>query len=426
MKWRVRKSHLRGICRVPPSKSHTIRALLIATLADGHSTVRGALLEGDGASALQVARSLGANVDEQPQAITVSGIAGDHERGDSLLDCGNSGTSMRLFASAVALGSRERRFDGDSSLRTRLMRPLLAALEQLGAHYTIEGSRGDIPFSLRGPLRGGSASVSGVTSQFISSLLLSCPLAARDSILRVQGLNERPYVDVTRWWLDRMGMRYSVSPDYTEFSVVGGQHYRPIDVEIPGDFSSATFPAVAAALTGSVVAVSGLDFSDPQGDKGIFDILSGFGAVTTSSATGVTVAGGRGLCGREVDLNAMPDALPALAVLGTLASGITHLTNVPQARLKETDRISVMTSQLRAMGARIVEEKDGMVIECTGLRGAAVSGHGDHRIVMALALAGMAAEGETIVDTAEAASVTYPTFLADFRSLGANIEVVEE
>jgi 3-phosphoshikimate 1-carboxyvinyltransferase len=412
--------------RVPPSKSHTMRALLIASLAEGDSTVRGALLSGDGASALAAVRALGADINRRDDVLTITGVGGDVGRGERDVACGNSGTSMRLFAGAAALGSKERRFDGDVSLRGRPMRPLLQALADLGATVGYEEEGRDVPFTVRGPLAGGSTRVSGVTSQFVSSLLLASPLAPADTHIAVDDLHERPYVGITLWWLEKMGIAVEASPDLASFAVKGGQHYRPIDVDIPADFSSATFPAVAAAVTRSSVTLIGLDLSDPQGDKRVFDILESMGVAVREGPTGISVSGDRGMKGAELDLNANPDALPALAVLGTVARGVTRLGNVAQARLKETDRIAVMAAELRRMGAVVEEEEDGLVVMQSDLHGAEVHGHGDHRVVMALVLAGLVAEGETVVDTAESAEVTYPGFADALRSLGARIEELQD
>lgn len=426
MKWKVLPSKLSGVIDVPPSKSHTIRALLVATLSNGASRIVKPLTSGDGASAINAAKAMGARVEEKGDTLLVTGVGSNYELGADDFDMGNSGTSTNLFASAAALGKRQRRFDGDGSLRLRPVRPLLAALEQLGAEYRCEAAGRDLPFTVKGPLRGGSATVNGISSQFVSSLLMSCPLIPNDTVLTVVDLHERPYVEITLWWLDRLGIRYDKSDDFSRFHIFGGQTYRPIDMRIPGDFSSATFPAVAAAATGSALTIQGTDFSDPQGDKHVFDVLSAMGIAIRKETTSVTVNGAKGLSGREIDLNAMPDALPSLAVLGSVAGGTTRIVNVAQARIKETDRIAVITRELKKMGARIQEEKDGVTVHQSDLKGAHVNGHGDHRMVMALAIAGMVAEGETIIDTAESAAVTYPGFLEDFSRLGAKIYTVEE
>ncbi len=200
----------------------------------------------------------------------------------------------------------------------------------------------------------------------------------------------------------------------------GGQRYRAFDRPVPGDFSSATFFLVAAAITGSEITLVGLDRSDTQGDKVVLDYLAAMGAAIEWLPEGVRIRGGE-LRGGEFDLNATPDALPAMAVAACFAEGETRLVNVPQARIKETDRIAVMARELAKMGGRVVELPDGLVVQGGGLRGAVVDGHGDHRVVMALAVAGLAAPGRTEVTTAEAAAVTFPNFVDLMRSLEARI-----
>jgi 3-phosphoshikimate 1-carboxyvinyltransferase len=426
MQWRVSRSTLHGKIVIPPSKSHTIRAVLIATLAAGRSRIQNPLLEGDGNSALHAARALGARIEIDGADILVDGIGGDLSGGLDFIDVGNSGTSTRLFCVAAALGGRPRTFDGDSSLRTRVMRPLFDALAPLGATATLlVAGGGDIPFTIQGPLHGGATTVQGISSQYVSALLLSCPLVSGETTIDVPLLNEKPYVRLTLWWLDKMGIRYFASNDLSRFIVPGHQSHRPISERIPGDFSGATFGAVAAALTGGEIELDNIDFSDPQGDRGIFELLAAMGAMVRTYATHAIVRQGA-MTGREIDLNSMPDALPALAVLGCMATGTTRLLNVKQARIKETDRIAVMARELKKMGARIEELPDGLVVHQSRLVGCRVDGHGDHRVVMALALAGMIAEGATIIDTAEAAAVTYPSFADDFRSLGAAIAVIAQ
>lgn len=426
MKWRVNRSALEGTIVTPSSKSHTIRALLIATLADGVSTIEDALLEGDGKSALDAAVALGAEIEvKNDGTLVLKGIGGDFSKGKEDIFMGNSGTGTRLFTSAAALGEKKRVFDGDSSLRSRPMKPLLDALKELGAHYEIKSENGHIPYSIKGPLKGGETTVDGLTSQYLSSLLLTAPLIENDTVVNVLNLHEKPYVKITLWWLDKMGIKYEESDDMSTYKIFGSQKYNTINSRIPGDFSSATFGAVAALVTKTKLKIDNIDFTDPQGDKEVFTCIEKFGGIV-ERGDGFALVDGRGsLKGCEIDLNTMPDALPALSVLGCLVDGETRLVNVKQARIKETDRIAVMHEELTKLGADIEELEDGLVIRNSKLKGAKVNGHDDHRVVMALALAGMVADGETEVDTAEAAAVTYPTFAKDFINIGAKI-IVED
>ncbi|MCL2689512.1 MAG: 3-phosphoshikimate 1-carboxyvinyltransferase [Chitinispirillia bacterium] len=423
MKWIVRPSTLSGSIVIPPSKSHTIRALLVSALAKGESVVRRPLIKGDGESAIKAAISLGADVEIRGEDVYVKGIGGDFNQGSDYFDMGNSGTGLNLFCSAAALGSKKRRFDGDASLRSRPMKPLINALKELGANITVESEsdKQDLPFVINGPLKGGRVSVDGISSQFVSSLLFSAPLAERDTQITVYNIHEQPYIGITLWWLEKQGIQLEYSEDLTTYKIRGSQTYRPFDMSVPSDFSSAAFSAVGGAIGSTPVELAGLDFSDPQGDKKIFDVLISMGAQVTRYDNTVKISGGN-LHGAIIDLNSMPDALPALSVAAACAKGETVFTNVAQARIKETDRIAVMVKELTKMGIDARELPDGMAVQGGSLKGAHVNGHNDHRIVMALAIAGINAKGETIIDTAEAAQVTYPAFAEDFRRLGADIE----
>jgi 3-phosphoshikimate 1-carboxyvinyltransferase len=206
------------------------------------------------------------------------------------------------------------------------------------------------------------------------------------------------------------------------FRVPGGQRYRPLDIRVPADFSSATFFLAAGALGRNDILVRGLDMNDTQGDKAVVDYLREMGADLVIGDDGIRVRPGE-LRGCELDLNATPDALPMMAVVACFARGTTALTNVPQARLKETDRIAVMREELGKMGAKIMEKPDGLVIEQSALHGTKVDGHDDHRVVMSLAVAATAIPGETRISTAEAIHVTYPTFVAELRDLGGHLEI---
>ncbi len=421
MKWQSTKSTLNGTIEIPASKSHTIRALLIATLAEGTSTIKKALLEGDGESALIAAKALGSVITRDAENnLTVTGKGKEISPVKEVF-MGNSGTGTRLFATAAALSEKAITFDGDSSLRSRPMLPLLKAIKELGGTYECPIKEGNLPFSIAGPIKGGEITIDGTTSQYLSSILLTAPLLEGDTIIHVPHLNEKPYVEMTLWWLDKMDISYEANEELSLFKVLGGQSYTAITEAIAGDFSSATFSAVGAVLTGGTVKLTNVDFSDPQGDKGVFDVLKAMGAEVIIEGTTATVSAQK-LVGTTIDLNSMPDALPALSVLATQAEGETHIVNVAQARIKETDRIAVMCKELTKMGADIEEREDGLVIRKSSLVGAKVEGHDDHRIVMALTLAGFVAQGITTIDTAEAASVTYPTFKEDFTAIGGTIE----
>jgi 3-phosphoshikimate 1-carboxyvinyltransferase len=376
---------------------------------------------GDTHSAVVACRALGAEI-ETGEDWVVRGFGGNPKLHESKIDVGNSGTSLRLTTSVAALQEEEVIFDGDASLRSRPLQPLLDALNNLGARaYSLENN-GCCPISVKGRMRGGKTEVSGVTSQYLSSLLISTPLLEEDTEIRVIDLHEKPYVEMTLTWLDEQQINYE-REGWEIFRVRGRQSYHQFDKRVPGDFSSATFPLCAAVITPSHLMLKGLDMNDTQGDKEVITMLKKMGAGIQIKKEGILVDSSE-LMGCELDLNNTPDALPALAVVGCYAKGETILKNVAQARIKETDRIKVMATELSKMGAEIEEMKDGLIIQQSELKGTRVSGYHDHRVVMALSLAGMMAQGETEIDSAESVDITFPGYVGKMCRLGARMEIV--
>jgi len=341
-----------------------------------------------------------------------------------VIDVKNSGTTLRLaVGSAALLSAGEAVFTGDDQIRRRPIGPLAHSLTDLGGRVTSTRGHGCAPIVVGGRLRGGATSIEAVTSQFLSSLLLNAPLGDGDCEIDVPLLNERPYVFITLDWLGRAGIRLQ-RDELRHFSVPGGQQYQAFARRVPADFSSATFFLAAGAIGENDVLVRGLDLADTQGDKAVIDYLRRMGAGLETTAEGIRVRAGS-LTGCELDLNATPDALPMMAVVGCFARGRTLLVNVPQARIKETDRIAVMCRELSRMGARISERADGLVMEESQLHAAEVDGHFDHRVVMALAVAGTAVAGQTRIRTAEAVAVTFPTFVQCMTTLGGRLTLKE-
>ncbi|HON05002.1 MAG TPA: 3-phosphoshikimate 1-carboxyvinyltransferase [Candidatus Ratteibacteria bacterium] len=427
MKFIVKKTKsLTGTAEIPGSKSHTIRAIVIASLAQGQSKIFKPLESEDTMAAVNACKCLGAEINTEKKYWTIKGFSGTPLIPSSgYLDLKNSGTSFNLICGVVSLGHFEVILDGDNSLRSRPVEPLLTALRNIGAQAVSINGNGKPPVKIKGRIKGGETTVDGINSQFLSSLLISSPLADNNTEITAVNLHEKPYVKMTLRWLDEQKIHYEKNEDLSHFIVWGNQSYRPFKKRIPGDWSSATFPLVAAAITKSEILIKGLDLNDDQGDKKVIDYLRNAGAVINNSPEGIRIKGDM-LKGLEIDLNETPDALPALSVMGCMAEGITVLKNVQQARIKETDRISVMSEELTKMGADIKEMEDGLIIRKSNLKGTTVDGHKDHRVVMALTLAGLIAEGTTIITTAESVSVTFPGFLEMMKNLGANIEVVKE
>ena len=420
MNWLVSPvNDLSGVIAVPGSKSHTIRAVIAAMLAQGTSHIHAPLYSADTRSALNAVAKLGAKVNETPDLWIIEGCGRNFVYPQSAIDLGNSGTTMRIIAACSALGSEKITFDGDESLRSRIMQGELSALTALGADC--QSNNGFAPITLCGPLTGGKVKVDGTTSQYLTALLMALPLAAGNSELTLDFLNEADYVKITLDWLKRCNVKVETSGDLLHCQIPGNQVYHNFECTIPADFSTAAFPLGAGVVAGKEVRIANLDFNDLQGDKRVFDFVRQMNGDISVSDNEVIVRKSA-LIGREFDLNATPDALPLMAVLGCYAQGVTKLLNVPQARLKECDRIAAMTAQLRKMGAKITELPDGMVIYGgEKLQGASVNSYHDHRIAMALTVAAMGATGETLIADGNCCEVTYPDFAADFRRLGAAI-----
>jgi 3-phosphoshikimate 1-carboxyvinyltransferase len=298
---------------------------------------------------------------------------------------------------------------------------LIKAIGDLGAKCKSVRNNGRAPVEVSGRLIGGRTSIAATTSQYLSSLLLCTPLGAQDSEIDVTLLNEPGYVQMTLDWLDKQGIEYE-NQQMRRFNVKGSQRYKAFDANVPADFSSATFFLCAGALVADEVTLLGLDFFDSQPDKAVVDYLKAMGADIAIGPASVTVKAAP-LRGAEIDMNETPDALPAIAVTAAFAEGETRLVNVPQARGKETDRITCMAEELEKMGVDVEELSDGLIIRQSRPKAAQLDGRGDHRIVMGLSLAGLNLEGQCVIDSAEAMSVTFPEYVELMRSIGANMEL---
>jgi len=402
-----------GKVKAPPSKSHTHRAFIMASLSTGETVVSSPLLAQDTISTLDAVCSMGAMRRFEGDAVHISGSTLRAPEG--IVDVGNSGTTMRILTGIAATLDSPVTITGDDSIRKRPMAPLLNALRELGARC--ESHMGLPPVTVCGPLRGGKTNINGnMSSQFITSLLMSAPLADEDVDISVIGkMVSRPYVDVTLKMMSDFGIEFREGDN--EFSVPAGQHYTAADYTVPGDFSSAAFPLAAGALAGEVT-VTGLDLQDPQGDKAILDILRQFGADVKTSNDSATVARSS-LEAIELDMGNIPDLFPITAVLAATASGKTRLYGAPQLRFKESDRILHTVSMLKNMGAEIVETDDGCVIHgVPHLHGSWIDPVDDHRLMMAASIASLVAEGPMTIKNGECHAVSYPNFLEDITTLG--------
>ena len=401
---------LSGKIIIPSSKSQTIRALLISVFSRGVSYIKHPLISDDTESCINAVKAMGADVNILENGdITVDATYAFSDMDELSIDAGNSGTTEYLSLPMLSSLGIQVNIDGDEMLRKRPLKPLLDALESLGAET--ESTEGFPPASIRGPLDGGECTIECKTSQYLSGLLLGAPLAIGDCHIKCSVLFEKPYVKMTLKWLDDQGIKYRISDDLEEVWVKGGQSYKPLDTYIEGDFSSASFFFVTAAIHGTEVTVEGLDKNSTQGDKEILNILEKMGCSIKWNGMAVTVKGPEKLKGGVFDLNTIPDTLPALSVVAAFAEGDTILENVEQARIKETDRIKVMRENLNELGVEAEERRDALVVHGKGsVKGGKAKGYGDHRVIMALAILGTRTEEKTEIDDVSAASVTFPTF----------------
>jgi 3-phosphoshikimate 1-carboxyvinyltransferase len=411
---------LRGAIRPPGSKSITNRALACAALAEGTSTLTGALDSEDTQVMLAALRSLGVpvEVDHASSTVRVEGCGGKIPAAGGELYVANSGTTIRFLAALVALGHGEFRLDGTPRMRERPIGDLVAALNQLGADAASEGPGGCPPVVIRAHgLPGGPARVRGdVSSQFLSGLLMAAPYAERAVELTVEGtLVSQPYVRMTLAVMSAFGIDVPTNDDLTHFRLPAGVKYRGRDYAIEPDASAASYFFGAAAITGGEVTVEGLSRESLQGDVAFIDVLEKMGCRVACSPQGITVAGGE-LHGVDVDMNAISDTVQTLGAVALFADGPTTVRGVGHIRHKETDRIGALATELRKLGATVEERDDGLCITPGPLRGAEIDTYLDHRMAMSLALVGLRQPGVVIRDPGCTAK-TYPRFFEDLDGL---------
>ena len=434
MKAYAHKGKVSGKIAVPGSKSGTIRAVLFGTLAEGTTVVHNPLPSKDGLAALAVARAFGARVDvnEAENTWTVYGLNGKLKTPENVIDTMNSGTTTSFtvgLSSLITDGCVV--ITGDEQIRRRPWRHETDALLELGATCIHTRPNCDCPpLVIHGPIHGGVCHLPGFNSQHISGLLApSALLPAGEKVeIEVAEPLEALYVQLTIDWLKRFGVTVEGSPDYKHYTVEGGQKLKACECLVASDWSSVAFPLVAAACTPSELTITDLDFEDSQGDKAVVDILIRMGADIEKDVAGhkMTIRGGKPLHGIDIDMNLIPDSLPALSVAAAYAQGDTHFSSLAHVRVKETDRVAVMQEVLTACGAEVDITADSMTVHGgKPLHGAAVDSHDDHRVAMAMTVCGLIADGKMEIKDAECASVSFPGFFDVMNSIGADIETEE-
>ncbi|MCL5272292.1 MAG: 3-phosphoshikimate 1-carboxyvinyltransferase, partial [Gammaproteobacteria bacterium] len=418
---------LTGKVTVPASKSQSIRALFFALLANGKSTLNNVLKSEDVNDAIRICQMFGAKITSTNGKIILESLGAPFNINQDRFNTGNSGITTKFALPLLGLRQHYQIpviFDCGEQMRLRPIKSLIDALRNLGMEIEYIDQPLQLPVSVRGQLKGGETEVDGLSSQYLSALLIALPCAELDSVITVNNLHERPYVEMTLNWLRKQNIVFEHQKKNGSdiFKIKGKQNYKNFTTTLSGDFSSASCLIAASAMIEGEVEICGLDMEDTQGDKKILSILQEMGADIRMNGNSIVIKGGKPLKGKTIDAIDIPDLVPALAAVATQAIGQTHLKNVKQARFKETDRLHSMTQGLQKMGATIVEHEDGMTIHGSKLHGATVDGFGDHRTVMALCTAALSAEGMTLINDAEAINKTYPNFIQDMQSLQAQVE----
>ncbi len=419
------RPHRPGPCtvRVPGSKSYTHRLLIASALADGRSTVKNGLDSEDTRLTGEALTRMGVRIEESRdgRGLTISGVGGTPVKGvapDQPIHLGNSGTSMRLLTAVAALMPGETVLTGTERMRRRPVGDLLDGLGQIGVSARSINGDGCPPVAVSGgrPKGGRVALDCGVSSQFLSALLLIAPYTADGVEIEViRGPVSRPYIDLTVEVMDRLGVSL-VRDGYTRFSVPGGRTYRPGDYTVEPDASNASYFWAAAAVTGGTVTVAGLGPDSRQGDLKIVDLLAGMGCRVERERTGIRVTGPDQLTAIHTDLCDIPDMVPTLAVTAAFAEGTTVISNVAHLRAKESDRLAAMADGLTRMGIEARAGADSLIITGGRPHGARIETYDDHRIAMSFAVAGLATPGVVILDET-CVSKSFPTFWEVFEGL---------
>ena len=402
----VRPSLLKGSLDIPASKSCAHRVLICAALSDGVSHISGISFSKDIEATINAMTALGASFSVDGGNVTVTGI-NSNISGQADIDCCESGSTLRFVLPVAAALGADSVFRGRGRLPERPVDIFIREFDRHGVKFVSK----KMPYVLSGKLSGGKYEIEGnVSSQFITGLLFALPLLDEDSeIVLTSHLESRPYVDITIDILKRFGI--SVEETQNGFCIKGGQKYTAHDEKVEGDYSQAAFFYVANAL-GSDVDIRNLNTDSVQGDKRITDIISE--AVVNGEIKGFSA-----------DCSDIPDLVPILSVLGAYGSERSVIYNAERLRIKESDRLAACADMLNSLGGNVTVTDDGLIIEPTGgLHGGKISSYGDHRIVMAASVAALKADGDVIIEGAEAVEKSYPGFFSDYTHLGGNANVI--
>ena len=420
MKCKITKSKISGQIVCPPNKSYTHRAIFLASLAGKNSTVENVLLSADTNATIDTCKKFGAEIEVGNSSIIVKNSIKIGTKVPEI-NTENSGTTLRIATGIASLFSEEIILTGDSSLQKRPMQPLLDALTNIGAQCN--STDGKPPIKIKGKITGGEVKIPGnFSSQFISALLICAPLTENGINLTIEGnLVSKPYLDATIATMRKFGVTVQTLIPYKRYNI-SPQIYKESTFTVPIDFSSLALLLSAIVLNGEEVIVKGNIGNLPQGDELFIDILEQLGVKVSMDDDQIKIQSPEKLKGGKFDLSNSPDLLPPLAILALNSSAPIEIFNVKHARLKETDRIAIISRELVKLGIKIQENEDGLILEASEkISGADLISEEDHRLFMAFCIAGMHVGDCTVTDP-ESVKVSYPNFIEEMNRMGAKIQ----
>ena len=420
MNCKVEKSKIKGEINCPSNKSYTHRGIFLASLAGNNSKVENALLSADTKATIEACEKFGAVIEVNDSNIIVKKSI---KIGTNVpeINTENSGTTIRIAVGIASLFSEEITLTGDASLQKRPMQPLLDALSSIGAKCS--STNGNPPIKIKGSIIGGDISIPGnLSSQFISSLLISAPLTKNGINLTIEGdLVSKPYLDATIATMKKFGVSVKTLIPYKKYNITP-QIYKNTIFSVPIDFSSLALLLSFTVLNGEDVVIKGSMGNLPQGDEAFIEFLEQLGVSVTINDNEIKIKSPKKLKGGKFDLRNSPDLLPPLAILSLISSKPIEIVNVKHARLKETDRIAILARELPKIGIKVDEKEDGLILESSdSLTGAKLDSENDHRLFMAFCIAGTYI-GNCIVTDSKSVEVSYPNFIEEMNRLGAKIE----
>ena len=421
MKCEVKKSKISGQIVCPANKSYTHRAIFLASLAGNDSKVENILRSADTVATIEACKKFGAELEIENEHIIVKNSI----RFDKMvpeINTENSGTTIRIASGIASLFSEEITLTGDSSLQKRPMQPLLDSLSSMGAQCI--STDGKPPIKIKGKISGGEVKIPGnFSSQFISALLIIAPLTEKGINLTIEGnLVSKPYLDATIATMRKFGVVVQTLIPYKRYNI-SPQIYKKATFTVPIDFSSLALLLSATVLNGNEITIKGNIGNLPQGDEAFIDILEQLGVTIVINDEEIKIRTPEKLTGGKFDLGNSPDLLPPLAILALKSSAPIEIVNVKHARLKETDRIAIISRELVKLGIKIQERDDGLILEPSkNLKGAQLNSEKDHRLFMSFCIAGMYV-GDCIITDPESVDISFPNFLEEMNRLGAKIQV---